>query len=185
MKWRKLLYGKGNASRGLWHDMAAYLISLGFTQQLAVDQCLFVHKERQIDFGLYVDDIEASADDEQLDWLRARFEERYEIKWLGFNSKNDSESSEKSKTFVGIRTEIDHVNKIVTQDQTQLIRKAAVRFGWDEHRKRFSPPVHNEPFPKLEEGKTAEAKLHKRFRSKTGFLAHVAVQTRPDIWNTQ
>ena len=41
--------------------------------------------------------------------------------------------------------------------------------------------MHNEPFPKLEEGKTAEAKLHKRFRSKTGFLAHVAVQTRPDI----
>jgi len=55
---------------------------------------LFVHKERQIDFGLYVDDIEASADDEQIDWLRARFEERYEIKWLGFNSKNDSESNE-------------------------------------------------------------------------------------------
>ena len=97
MKWRKLLYGKGNASRGLWHDMAAYLISLGFTQELAVDQCLFVHKERQIDFGLYVDDIEASADDEQIDWLRARFEERYEIKWLGFNSKNDSESNEKVK----------------------------------------------------------------------------------------
>jgi hypothetical protein len=98
MKWRKLLYGKGNASRGLWHDIhgTAHLISLGFTQQLAVDQCLFVHKERQIDFGLYVDDIEASADDEQLDWLRARFEERYEIKWLGYNSKNDSESSEKS-----------------------------------------------------------------------------------------
>ena len=142
---------------------------------------MFVHKERQIDFGLYVDDIEASADDEQLDWLRARFEERYEIRWLGFNSKNDSESSEKSKTFVGIRTEIDHVNKIVTQDQTQLIQKAALRFGWDEHRKRFSPPVHNEPFPKLEEGKTAEAKFHKRFRSKTGFLAHVAVQTRPDV----
>ena len=62
-----------------------------------MDQCLFVHKERQIDFGLYVHDIEASADYEQLDWLRARFEERYEIKWHGFNSKNDSESSEKSQ----------------------------------------------------------------------------------------
>ena len=73
------------------------------------------------------------------------------------------------------------MNKIVTQDQTQLIRKAAVRFEWDEHRKRFSPPVHNEPFPKLEEGKTVEAKFHKRYRSKTGFLAHVAVQTRPDV----
>jgi hypothetical protein len=129
MKWRKLLYGKGNASRVLWHDTAAYLICLGFTQELSVDQCLFVHKERQIDFGLYVDDIEASADDEQLQWLQDRFAER-------FNSKNDPESSEKSKTFVGIRTEIDHVNKIVTQDQTQLIRKAAVRFGWDEYRKR-------------------------------------------------
>ena len=181
MKWRKLLYGKGNASRGLWHDIAAYLLSLGFTQEVAVDQCLFVHKERQIDFGLYVDDIEASADDEQLQWLKDRFAERYEIKWLGFNSKNCDESSEKSKTFVGIRTEIDHVNQIVTQDQTQLIRKAAVRFEWDEHRTRFSPPVHNEPFPKLEEGKTVEAKFHKRFRSKTGFLAHVAVQTRPDV----
>ena len=181
MKWRKLLYGKGNASRGLWHDIAAYLLCLGFTQEVAVDQCLFVHKERQIDFGLYVDDIEASADDEQLQWLKDRFAERYEIKWLGFNSKNCNESSEKSKTFVGIRTEIDHVNQIVTQDQTQLIRKAAVRFEWDEHRKRFSPPVHNEPFPKLEEGKTVEAKFHKRFRSKTGFLAHVAVQTRPDV----
>jgi len=38
--------------------LAAYLVNLGFTQQLAVDQCLFVHKERQIDFGLYVDDTE-------------------------------------------------------------------------------------------------------------------------------
>ena len=41
--------------------------------------------------------------------------------------------------------------------------------GGDEHRKRFSPPVHNEPFPKLDEGTKTEAKLHKRFRSKTGF----------------
>jgi hypothetical protein len=40
-----------------------------------VDQCLFVHKERQIDFGLYVGDIEPSADDEQLKWLQDRFEE--------------------------------------------------------------------------------------------------------------
>jgi len=42
-------------------------------------------------------------------------------------SNEKKESNEKSKTFVGVRTEIDHVNKIVTQDQTQLIRKAAVR----------------------------------------------------------
>ena len=170
--WRKLLHGKGSASSGLWHDIAAYLLSLGFTPEVSVGQCLFVHKERQIDFGLYVGDIEAPADDDQLQWLKDRFAGRYEIKWLGFNSKNCEESSEKSSTFVGIRTEIDHLNKIVTQDQTQLIRKAAAeRFGWDEHRKRFAPQVHNEPFLKLEEGKTAEAKFHKAVQIKTVFLA--------------
>ena len=57
-----------------------------------------------------------------------QFEKRYEIKWLGYNSANCPESSEKSKTFVGIRTEIDPVTHVMTQDQTQLIRKAAVRF---------------------------------------------------------
>jgi hypothetical protein len=81
---------------------------------------------------------------------------------------------------VPLKTKLSQ-NKVVTQDQTQLIRRKSVRFGWDEHRKRFSPPVHNEPFPKLDEGKTAEAKFHKRFLSKTAFLAHVAVQTRPDV----
>jgi hypothetical protein len=96
-------------------------------------------------------------------WLQDRFEERYETKWFGFNRKNDSESSEKSKTFVGIRTEINHVNKIVTFEQ-------AVRFGWDEYRRRFSPQLHSDPFPKLEAaGATANAKFHKRFRSKTAF----------------
>ena len=50
MAWRKLLHGKGSASRGLWHNIAAYLLSLGFTPEVSVDQCLFVHKERQIDF---------------------------------------------------------------------------------------------------------------------------------------
>jgi hypothetical protein len=40
-------------------------------------------------------------------------------------------------------TEIDHANKIMTQDQTQLIQKAAIRFKWDG-RKRFSPPVASE-----------------------------------------
>jgi hypothetical protein len=47
IKWRKLLYGKVNAPRGLWHDIAAYLLSLGFTQEVSVDQCLFVHKDER------------------------------------------------------------------------------------------------------------------------------------------
>ena len=179
MKWYKLLYGKGNASRGLWHDFAATLISLGFEQQVNVDQCLFIHKTRNIDFGLYVDDCEAAATDEQLNWLKKMIAKRYEVKWLGFNSLNCKESSEKSKVFVGIRTEIDHANQIMTQDQTQLIQKAAIRFKWDG-RKRFSPPVASE-FPPLQEGAKVNTEFHKRYRSKVGFVAHVAVQTRFDI----
>jgi hypothetical protein len=108
--------------------------------------------------------------------------------WIGceLDLKSATRSrSEKSKTFVGIRTEIDHVNKIVTQDQTELIRKAVVRFEWDEHRKRFSPPVHNEPFPKLEEGKTAEAKFHKRFRSKTAFWRMLQCRPVQTFWSMQ
>ena len=180
MRWRKLLYGKGNASRGLWHDMAAFLLSIGFVQQNDVDQCLFVHSERSIDLGLYVDDIEAAANNEQLEWLKEQFQKRYEIKWIGYNSKNCPESSEKSKTFVGIRTEIDHVSKTMTQDQTQLIRKAAERFNWDK-RTRYAPPVANSAFPAVQDGKTVNPELQKRYRSKVGFLAHIAVQTRPDI----
>jgi hypothetical protein len=41
--------------------------------------------------------------------------------------------------------------------------------------------VHSDPFPKLEAVAIAEAKFHKRFRSKAAYLAHVAVQTRPDV----
>ena len=131
MKWKKLLYGKGTASRGLWHDFAATLIALGFKQHSGVDQCLFTHAERDIDVGLYVDDIEASATDDQLQWLKSKLNLRYECKWLGFNSKDCDESSEKSKVFVGIRTEIDHSTQTMTQDQTALIQKASERFKWD------------------------------------------------------
>jgi hypothetical protein len=96
---------------------------------------MFVHSQNtcDIDFGLYVDDCEAAATDEQLDWLKKMIAKRYryEVKWLGFNSLNCKDSPEKSKVFAGICTEIDHANQIMTQDQTPLIQKAAVRFKWD------------------------------------------------------
>jgi hypothetical protein len=112
---------------------------------------LFVHKERQIDFGL----LSTIPKRQQMTSADGGCKSNLKnvTKLNGFNSKNDSESSENSKTFVGIRTVSDHVNRIVTQDQTQLIKKSAVRFGWDEHRKRFSPPVHTSRFRKLEAAK--------------------------------
>ena len=178
--WGKLLYGKGTASRGLWHDSAATLIAVGFEQHSGVDQCLFVHRESGIDFGLYVGDCEMSGTEKDLAWLQAQLEKRYEVKWLVYNSKNCAESSEKSKIFVGIRTEIDHSNQTVTQDQEQLIRKAAARYKWDGV-PRYSPPVSDGPFPELAHGAKIDPIFHQRYRSKVGFVAHVAVKTRFDI----
>jgi hypothetical protein len=68
---------------------------------------------------------------------------------------------------VGIRTEISKkssrkINAINSKSSGEIS-------GWDEHqqhRKRFSPPVHDEPFPKLDENKSTEVKLHKLFIKK-------------------
>ena len=163
MKWRKLLYGKGDASRGLWHDTAAYLVTLGSHRKCQCINvvCLCTRSVRLISVCTWAipKPTEASADGAQtVQWLQDRFAERYTIKWLGFNG-------EKSRTLVGIRTEMTILTRSLRRLKLncKLIRKAATRFGWDEHRKRFSPPVHNKPFPKLEAGATVEAKLHKRF----------------------
>jgi hypothetical protein len=97
-------------------------------------------KERQIDLGLYVDDIEFSGPEESMKWLQSQLKLRYLIKFLGYNSKDCAESSEKSKTYVGIRTEIYHKTKIVTRDQEALIVKASRKFEWDG-RTRYNTPT--------------------------------------------
>jgi len=89
-------------------------------------------------------------------------------------------SSEKSKTYVGVRTEVDPVTKIVTQDQTQLIKKMANEIGFDSSKPRYSPPKARE-FRQLEQGEKVEPKFHKRYRMKVGCLAHVAMCTRVDL----
>ena len=181
MMWRKLVYGKGNAPRGLRQDIKTTLEALGFVEQPSdVDECLYVHAEREIDFGLYVDDVEIAASDDSLLWVREQFDKRYELKWLGYTTKNCLESSDKSKTYVGVRTEVDPVTKIVTQDQTQLINKMANQLGFDRTRPRYHPPS-TRMFPPLEDGIEVEAKFHRAYRQKVGMLAHVAITSRPDL----
>jgi len=179
MLWKRLVYGKGNAPRGLRQDMKMTLEALGFEEQTAADECLYVHPTREIDLGLYVDDIEASASEENLEWLKAQLAKRYLIKFLGYNSKDCAESSNKSKTYVGVRTEIDHANKIVTQDQQELIERGARKLEWDG-RKRWSPPTTKGLVP-LEKDAKICPKFHTQFRGKVGFLAHVALVSRPDL----
>ena len=179
MLWKRLVYGKGNAPRGLRQDMKTTLEALGFVEQTAADECLYVHPEREIDLGLYVDDIEMSASEENLDWLKGQLAKRYLIKFLGYNSKGCEQSSNKSKTYVGVRTEIDHASKVVTQDQQELIERGARKFQWDG-RKRWSPPVTKGLVPLSKDAKICP-KFHTQFRGKVGFLAHVALVSRPDV----
>jgi len=179
MLWHKLVYGKGNAPRGLRQDMKATLEALGFVEQRQADECLYVHQERQIDLGLYVDDIEFSGSEESMKWLQSQLKLRYLIKFLGYNSKDCDESSEKSKTYVGIRTEIDHKTKIVTRDQEALIVKASRKFEWDG-RPRYNTPT-TKGLKLMPETEKLCPKFHSKFRGKVGFLSHVALHSRPDV----
>lgn len=148
MEWGKLLYGKGSAPRGLRVDIKTTLEAIGFVEEKGADVCLYTHPERDIDFGVYVDDTECSAEDHQLEWFQAQMNKRYEVKWLGTTTKNDPNSSEKSKIYCGTRTEVDPVTKIVTQNQTALIHKMAKQFDWDESKPRYNPPIRRD-FPPL------------------------------------
>ena len=80
---------------------------------------------------------------------------------------------------MGVRTEIDHANKIVTQDQQELIERGARKLEWDG-RKRWSPPTTKGLVP-LEKDAKICPKFHTQFRGKVGFLAHVALVSRPDL----
>ena len=61
-----------------------------------------------------------------------------------------------------------------------MIQKAAVRFGFDDSRPRFSPPKSRILKP-LSEDTAIDAKFHSAYRSKVGFLSYVALSSRPDL----
>ena len=58
--------------------------------------------------------------------------------------------------------------------------QAGERFKWDG-RPRYSPPVVSVQFPPLPTDQQVDPVFHKRYRSKVGFVAHIAVQTRVDV----
>jgi hypothetical protein len=109
-------------------------------------------------------------------WLQARFEERYETKWFGFNRKNDSESSEKSKTFVGIRTEINHVNKIFTfaNKQYDLVGTTSIEGVF----RRSCTAIRSRSWKRRVQQQTLNFTSVSDQRL---ILAYVAVQARPDV----
>jgi len=123
MEWVKWLYGKAPASKALRDDARDMLLSLGFVEQENSDPCVYIHEERDLQFGLYVDDQKINGPDDQLQWLAHRVSERFESKWLGLTDIDHDFATEESQHFVGSRTICDPVNKILTYDQKRLIQQ--------------------------------------------------------------
>ena len=69
---------------------------------------------------------------------------------------------------------------MVTQDQTELIKKMAKELGFDATKPRYSPP-RNRTFRQLDEGEAVDKKFRKRYRTKVGCLMHLAMCTRLDV----
>jgi hypothetical protein len=67
----------------------------------------------------------------------------------------------------------------MTQDQQELIERGSRKFQWDG-RTRYSPPTTKGLVPLGKEVKICP-KFHSQFRGKVGFLAHVALVSRPDV----
>ena len=75
------MYGTRRAAEG-WHcEYAEYLEKLGFVRGHA-SACVFRHDEKAITTSVYGDDFTTEGPKRQLDWLKARLEERYELKEL-------------------------------------------------------------------------------------------------------
>jgi hypothetical protein len=176
MQWHKLLYGKGTAPRGLRDDIRCALLALGFVEAES-DTCLYINKDRDIDIGVYVDDLEIVGSDESLEWVKRRLSERYEIKFLG---NNDTTSGEKGKTFVGVRSEINRDTQVLTLDQEALITKGVEKFGFVNCRTRTTPADPTE-LDLLPVDAAVDVQYQKLYRSKVGFIMHVAMISRPDI----
>ena len=180
MEWVKWLYGKAPASKALRDDARDMLLSLGFVEQENSDPCVYIHEERDLQFGLYVDDQKINGPDDQLQWLAHRVSERFESKWLGLTDIDHDFATEESQHFVGSRTICDPVNKILTYDQKRLIQQGLQKFGVENCRQRHTPSDATDLKQHRPEGKV-DPKFQSLYRSKVGFLIHIAFKSRPDL----
>ena len=163
----KALYGR-HASAMEWHNKACdEAKSIGFTP-CESDPCVFIHKERYIILGIYVDDFLVSAPSKlDSDWLLSRFNERFETRDLG-----------PAQRFLGVDIYRPEPNGPIFMNQGVYVRQILNEFGMSSCNPAFTPLL-------------TSIKLHKRkedekpgdidwYRKLIGKFMHL-LYTRPDI----
>ena len=78
------MYGTRDAAQNWASEYAEMLVSIGFTQGKA-SLCVFHHRDRGIRTFVHGDDYVSTAMPRQLEWLKGKLEDKYQIKtqWLG------------------------------------------------------------------------------------------------------
>jgi hypothetical protein len=165
---RRGLYGLKQAGRNWNRTITASLAEIGFRTTTA-DPSVFVHDERQIIIGLYVDDLLlASPSTGSIAWVKHELGSRHRIKDLG-----------EADTCVGIRIHRDRANRRLAIDQESFLAKALKDFDLLEARGAKNPADSCSLLAKgAEDEELFDAPTYQKA---VGCLMWAMVGTRPDI----
>jgi Reverse transcriptase (RNA-dependent DNA polymerase) len=166
---RKALYGLKQSPRAWFHVIAEVLADFNFNQSES-DPCIWIHENNgeRTYIALYVDDlIIAGENEEDIQTIKRRLSERFEMKDLGI-----------AKKFLGMEIEYDSDGSIKIH-QNQYIQQLLDRHGMGECNPVATPL---DTSVKLSSITTEEAPADpQEYASIVGGLTFAAYVTRPDI----
>ena len=86
------MYGTRDVAQNWASEYAEMLVAIGFVQGKA-SPCVFHHESRRIRTFVHGDDYVSTVMPEQLQWLKGKLEEKYQLKmqWLGPGDKYQRE----------------------------------------------------------------------------------------------
>ena len=106
------MYGTRDAAQNWYEEYSQHLLNMGFSQGLATP-CVFYHREKGIRTYVHGDDYVSTGKTENLQWMEARLEEKYQIKTQLLGPEKNQEK------------EVRILNRIVTWDQQRGLRYEA------------------------------------------------------------
>ena len=159
------LYGLKQAGREWYIALSTILISLGFLQS-AVDPCLFVHPDREINILAYVDDLLTLCKHKSdFTWLTTELTKHFE---LG--------SAEEAEFYLGQRIRYKR-GKWLMLDQIASIDALLAKYGMTDCNPARTPASTERLMPATPKEKLTD----QPFASLVGALLYLSTHTRPDI----
>jgi hypothetical protein len=167
----KALYGLKQAPRQWYEKLTDYLLSTGWSVS-EFDPSLYLHPERKLMMGVYVDDILLTgANEEIIAEAKLEMAQTFKMKDLGICSYYLGMNVEWLKDGILIHQR-NYVDKIIARRNTQNLAKATTPGSVTE----LSGITKNQG-PELRT-------LREEYQSMTGELLYAAMKTRPDISHT-